>query len=102
MTPAAIDRLARSHAVRRLGLGADPRRHRHRVGVVMDDESKPCPVCHGKGYRRCDCWPGDCICAFGDEDCDHCDGYGRIWTDEEWDDIEFADQMSPARQREDE
>lgn len=33
-----------------------------------------CPVCNGRGYHHCDCWPGDCICAFGDEDCDDCRG----------------------------
>lgn len=41
---------------------------------------KKCPVCHGKGYLRCDCWPGDCICAYGDEDCDECRGEGVIDT----------------------
>lgn len=41
---------------------------------------KICPVCHGKGYLRCDCWPGDCICAYGDEDCDECRGEGVIDT----------------------
>ncbi len=45
---------------------------------------KKCPVCYGKGYLRCDCWPGDCICAFGDEDCDACNGEGAIYDDEEW------------------
>lgn len=40
-----------------------------------------CPVCHGKGYLRCDCWPGDCICAYGDECCDNCDGTGYIGDD---------------------
>jgi len=47
-----------------------------------------CPVCNGRGYHHCDCWPGDCICAFGDEDCDDCRGEGVIDTSyDEWDDM---------------
>lgn len=37
---------------------------------------KRCPVCHGRGAIRCDCWPGDCICGWDDEHCDACDGTG--------------------------
>ncbi len=37
---------------------------------------KRCPVCHGRGAIRCDCWPGDCICGWDDEPCDNCDGTG--------------------------
>lgn len=48
-----------------------------------------CQVCHGKGYLRCDCWPGDCICAYGDEDCESCDGTGFV--DDEWDDLGAAE-----------
>lgn len=35
-----------------------------------------CPACNGRGYIRCDCWPGDCICGFDDEPCDECCGTG--------------------------
>ena len=47
------------------------------------EEPKPkrCPACNGRGYTRCDCWPGDCICGFGDETCDECLGEGRIYPD---------------------
>lgn len=45
---------------------------------IDDSPIARCPVCHGKGYLRCDCWPGDCICAYGDEDCDECRGTGVI------------------------
>ena len=47
---------------------------------------KPCPVCRGRGYLRCDCWPGDCICGWGDETCDHCDGIGVIYPDDYYED----------------
>lgn len=43
-----------------------------------------CPVCHGRGYIRCECWPADCICGIDDEECDFCDGTGEF---EEWEDI---------------
>lgn len=52
--------------------------------------AKNCPVCHGKGYLRCDCWPGDCICAHGDEDCEYCRGSGL----DDWD----ADDDYPTAQ----
>jgi hypothetical protein len=37
---------------------------------------KPCPACRGRGYTRCDCYPGDCICGWGDEECEECGGTG--------------------------
>lgn len=43
-----------------------------------------CPVCHGRGALRCDCWPGDCICGWDDEPCETCDGTG--WIDPEHED----------------
>ena len=46
------------------------------------EEEKPCPCCNGRGYMRCDCWPGDCICGYGDETCEECDGDGVVWPDE--------------------
>lgn len=43
---------------------------------------KKCPVCNGRGYLRCDCWPGDCICGWGDETCEECGGHGWFDPDE--------------------
>ncbi len=37
-----------------------------------------CTVCNGRGYHRCDCWPGDCICGRDDEPCEECAGTGWI------------------------
>lgn len=52
---------------------------------AMDRETKNCPCCNGRGYLRCDCWPGDCICGWDDEDCENCNGDGIAWADEdEW------------------
>ena len=48
----------------------------------MDEKTKTparrnrCQCCDGRGYVRCDCWPGDCICGYGDEDCEECGGTG--------------------------
>lgn len=50
----------------------------------MADRLTKCPACDGRGYFRCSCWPADCICAVGDEDCDECGGEGII--DESYDD----------------
>lgn len=35
-----------------------------------------CTVCDGRGYIHCECWPGDCICGYGDENCEFCEGTG--------------------------
>lgn len=48
-------------------------------------ELKRCPACNGRGYHHCDCWPGDCICGFGDETCEECRGEG--WLDPTYDDL---------------
>ena len=50
---------------------------------------KKCPACNGRGYHRCDCWPGDCICSWGDETCEECGGDGYFDPDEypDWDDL---------------
>lgn len=50
-------------------------------------ELKRCPVCKGRGYFHCTCWPGDCICGEDYQDCENCHGEGWIegWI-EEWDD----------------
>jgi len=37
--------------------------------TAENDREKRCPVCRGRGALRCDCWPGDCICGWDDEDC---------------------------------
>jgi hypothetical protein len=50
----------------------------------MADRLTKCAACDGRGYFRCGCWPGDCICSFGDENCDECGGEGII--DESYDD----------------
>lgn len=58
--------------------------HKHgKLEGVMVETLKKCPACDGRGYFRCECWPGDCICGVGDEDCDECGGEGII--DESYD-----------------
>jgi hypothetical protein len=44
----------------------------------MVDRLSKCPACDGRGYFRCGCWPGDCICGQDDQDCDECGGEGII------------------------
>lgn len=57
-------------------------------GTPMTDHGKSdeplveCPACKGRGYRRCGCWPGDCICGLDDQDCENCGGDGWVWPDE--------------------
>jgi len=60
----------------------------------MADRLTRCAACDGRGYHRCECWPGDCICGWDDQDCEECGGEGWIdpsydypdgpWTPEEW------------------
>ncbi|SEN90137.1 hypothetical protein SAMN04489859_102143 [Paracoccus alcaliphilus] len=50
-----------------------------------------CPACSGRGYHHCDCWPGDCICGWGDEDCEECRGNG--WIDPAYDDDPYLDEL---------
>jgi hypothetical protein len=50
---------------------------------MSDKVTKCCPVCTGRGYIRCACWPGDCICEYGDETCDECSGDGFIYPGDE-------------------
>lgn len=52
----------------------------------MSDETKNCPCCSGRGYHRCPCWPGDCICGSDDEECDVCYGDG-VLDQHEFDDL---------------
>lgn len=47
-------------------------------------EIKRCVVCRGDGYIRCDCWPGDCICGYGDETCEECGGEGYFYPEDEY------------------
>lgn len=44
----------------------------------MVDNLTKCSACSGRGYHHCDCWPGDCICGYGDEPCEECAGDGFI------------------------
>lgn len=53
---------------------------------------KACPACNGRGYHRCECWPGDCICGRDDTDCDECRGEG--WIDPTYDDSEYREQRT--------
>ena len=46
------------------------------------DEAERCWACNGRGYILCACWPGDCICGYGDETCDECGGEGWFYEDE--------------------
>lgn len=49
---------------------------------MSDGKKKRCRVCYGRGYLTCECWPGDCICGFGDEECEACGGTGDAdWRD---------------------
>lgn len=31
----------------------------------LTDRLSNCLACDGRGYFRCDCWPGDCVCDEG-------------------------------------
>lgn len=44
----------------------------------MGERITTCTACNGLGYRRCACWPGDCICGLDDQDCFECGGEGII------------------------
>ena len=55
----------------------------------MAEETKRCVVCNGRGYHLCECWPGDCICGFGDQTCEECMGEGFIFPDEDFDPSEI-------------
>lgn len=59
----------------------------------MGAELERCTWCGGRGYHPCDCWPGDCICGFGDEECEECHGEGFLYADEfdEWNDPYWDD-----------
>ncbi len=50
---------------------------------------KRCTACDGLGYHLCECWPGDCICGWGDEACEECQGEG--WIDPSYDDFDGED-----------
>ena len=55
---------------------------------MPDSPLRECQACDGRGYIPCDCWPGDCICSVGDEDCWECEGVGLIDPDDEYDEPE--------------
>lgn len=44
----------------------------------MADRLTKCVACDGRGYFRCECWPGDCICGQDEDTCFECDGEGII------------------------
>lgn len=48
-----------------------------------DDDMAKCAACNGRGYHRCACWPGDCICGQEDEDCECCDAIGWVRPDQD-------------------
>lgn len=52
----------------------------------MADRLTKCPACSGRGYFRCDCWPGDCICGQDEDTCWECVGEG--WIDPSYDDFD--------------
>ncbi len=63
----------------------------------MAEPLERCPACNGRGETRCDCWPGDCYCGFGDETCEECMGSGVIHPDDDyWPEDEDYDALPPA------
>ena len=63
----------------------------------MADQLKKCQCCNGRGYHRCDCWPGDCICGWDDEPCEECGGDGVIYpTYDDWDDYHEPEGLPTA------
>lgn len=44
----------------------------------MTDKLTKCASRSGRCYTRCECWPGDCICGYGDVTCEECGGEGII------------------------
>lgn len=68
----------------------------------MDDAPVlKCPVCYGRGYEHCDCWPGDCICSEGDSECEACFGSGFVDFPDPADEIFEEQDLDPDRLRED-
>lgn len=59
----------------------------------MSERLTKCECCSGRGYHRCACWPGDCICGYGDETCEECNGDGFV---EPGDEDGFYCDESPA------
>lgn len=65
----------------------------------MTDKLTKCVACGGRGYFRCDCWPGDCICGQDEDTCWECEGEGLIdptYDDDFRDDPEMPDTPSPT------
>lgn len=66
----------------------------------MPDRFTKCKACNGRGYFRCECWPGDCICGQDEETCWECAGDGVI--DNFYDDYypdEESDPAPPAKEQ---
>jgi hypothetical protein len=60
----------------------------------MTDKLTKCADCNGRGYHRCECWPGDCICGQDDEPCWECAGDG--WIDPSYDDFDPSPSPAPT------
>ncbi len=63
----------------------------------MTDTLAKCAACNGRGYHRCGCWPGDCICGQDDEPCWECAGEG--WVDPSYDDFVSYPETPAPQQR---
>ena len=58
----------------------------------MADKLTKCTACDGRGYFRCECWPGDCICGQDEDTCWECEGDG--WIDPSYDDWLMPDDVA--------
>lgn len=61
--------------------------------------TKKCPVCRGRGYIHCDCWPGDCICGVDDEPCEACASTGWVWDEPDEPDFDLLREDRDERAR---
>lgn len=50
----------------------------------MAEKLTKCTACNGRGYFRCECWPGDCICGQDEDTCWECEGDGWIDPSYDW------------------
>lgn len=64
----------------------------------MTDRLTKCKACNGRGYFRCECWPGDCICGNEEELCQSCFGEGSY--DAAYDDYGYDDYSDPEPSKE--
>lgn len=58
--------------------------------------TKPCRACDGRGYFRCGCWPGDCLCGGDLDACFECEGAGIDAP--EYEDYDYQDGDDEDRQ----